>query len=207
MEFYAGPRIAGTHSRRARGMRLGKLIVAFILAVAIHCEAGEHTVQEITRTLQSIEVGIGGTTVPPGARPLLTALKHQLRDTITDILNTEPAYLDHLRSSKQLEGYLSKQLRHHGVPLMRDDEEFDDAHPYGLVWTSIERPKGHNNLFAVTTTLGIAYGSDTSLYLYKQEGLRWVLILAMETNDYSEVCSAQESLDFEVSPPDEEGNF
>lgn len=186
------------------------IIILCLLLFCVHADAQVRTIRQTIRELQSIEVPDPDTTVPAQARPLLTELKHQLRDCITEILNRDPFYVDHLQNSDRLQPYLLKELELHGVRLddSADEDGDDDRHPYGIIWdATLERPKGLTQILAATTSIGIAYGNDTSLYLYKKEGLRWMLILALEENDYASIRSAQCGLDYVVSPPDQNGDF
>lgn len=72
---------------------------------------------------------------------------------------------------------------------------------------TIKRPHECLDLIAVTTTIGVLCGADTSLYLFKYEGKNWKLILASEANDYDLISGAQGNFEFGVSWPDRSGEF
>src|SRR5262245_55397129 len=100
-----------------------KMIIFLCMLVSSQALAAERTIQQTLRELQSIEAVDPDTTVPLQARPLLTELKHQLRDRITEILNVDPSYMDHLQTDARLHGYLQKQLQLRGVRLTEDSQD------------------------------------------------------------------------------------
>jgi hypothetical protein len=179
-------------------------IIVLLLSIGFQASAG--TIQQTLRELQNVSIGDPDTAVPLAAKPLLTELKHELRDCITEILNSNASSIDHLQSNGRLQAYLQKQMQMRGIRVTTESE--DDDHPYGVIWdATLERPDNQPNLLVATTSIGIAYGSDTSLYVYRKDGLHWILMIALEENDYAEVRSAQYGLVYAVSPPDENGNF
>jgi hypothetical protein len=149
--------------------------------------------------------------IPSAARPLLTRLKHQLRDFISAEINTQE---NRRKSAELLQASILSDLRASGVTVEDPEDEdasesyLDSSYTYGTVSEiSIQRPHLHPELLAVTTTLGVRCGSDTSIYLFKKTGAQWDLVLAQEANGYEDVSGAQGMFDYAVSPPDAQNNF
>ncbi len=153
------------------------------------------------------------TTVPPEARSLLTELKHELRDEI--LARLDEAHRKRRKPQSALDG-LERDLRTRGwtpgacwvVPARNlfGMVEAGDC-TYGGFDLSIERPQGRRDLLAVTTTLGISCGTDSSLYLLREEPAGWRLLLELEENGYDEVSGALGSFESLVSPTDSRGGF
>ena len=153
------------------------------------------------------------TTVPPEARSLLTELKHELRDEI--LARLDEAHRER-RKPETVLAVLEKDLRARGwkpgacwVVPARNLFGMPEAGgcTYGGFDVSIARPRGHRDLLAVTTTLGIACGTDSSLYLLRDEPAGWRLLLALEENGYDKVSGALGSFESLVSPRDSQGGF
>lgn len=153
------------------------------------------------------------TTVPPEARSLLTELKHELRDEI--LARLDEAHRERRKPPSVLAG-LDRDLRVRGwkpgacwVVPARNLFGMPEAGgcTYGGFDFSIARPRGHRNLLAVTTTLGISCGTDSSLYLLREEPAGWRLLLALEENGYDKVSGALGSFESLVSPTDSQGGF
>jgi len=148
--------------------------------------------------------------IPIPARPLLKALKHQLRYLITNLLRSETAEA----STKQLEAILIENLRRVGVTVSEppyviiDNNYVDTGYNYGAIYNiSIRRPLYCADLIAVTTTIGVLCGEDSSLYVFKYADRAWNLIIASEANDYEDISGAQGAFDYGISVPDERGEF
>ena len=151
--------------------------------------------------------------VPVAARPLLTCLKHQLRDLISSTINAESNGSD---TPQQLRTLILTQLRNDGVTMtaeepeedVADENNLDPPYVYGDIFDiSIEQPGGHPELLVATTTIGVCCGADTSLYLFKKSGDGWKLTLAQEAGEYEDVSGAHGSFQYEISKPDGNGNF
>ncbi|HWN98885.1 MAG TPA: hypothetical protein VNS63_06395, partial [Blastocatellia bacterium] len=150
-------------------------------------------------------------TIPPAAKPLLTTLKHQLRDLICDFLASEGSDV----SAQQIEAATIVDLRRAGLAVSDPrcvvvDEHFvDDGFDYGAIYSvTLKRiDLCFVDLIAVTTTIGVCCGEDTSLYLFKRDGEQWRLCLQQESNNYDNVSGAQGRFQFDVSFPDQQGNF
>jgi hypothetical protein len=78
---------------------------------------------------------------------------------------------------------------------------------YGIDGFQVERSAGQPNLLALSTTLDVACGTDSSLYLLREEANGWRLLLALEAGGYSQVDEALGRFGYAVSPPNERGGF
>lgn len=189
--------------------RKSKLIMALMVAylVAIATISAASQVKSISQTIRDLRKAWQineDPSVPddprirPAARILLKKLKHQLRDLILDTFNARG---HRIGSPERLKSDLLAKLKRNGIT----------AGSLGgrgtIADIGIHRPDKHPNLLAVTTTLEILCGNDTSLYLAKRRGTRWELILALESNDYKEISGAQGSFEYAISPPDRKGDF
>lgn len=140
--------------------------------------------------------------IPTEARALLTKLKHQLRDLAQKTLDADAAAST---PASVLQARVLAALRREGVST---GGPTDDVHTFGSVMAiDVTQPRGHRDLIAVTTTVSVHCGSDTSLYLFRREGARWRLALADEANGYEQVNGAREYFDFRVSTPDAQARF
>jgi hypothetical protein len=140
--------------------------------------------------------------VPPEARGLLTSLKHEIRDLVSEIINDN----DQSVSAKNLRTRIWDQLTAKGVTIGQPREhsiseyEWESKDAYGdLFDITVSKPPGHPDLLAITTTLEIPCGRDSSLYLFQKHHSGWRLILAQEANGYSDVSGAQGLFDYRIS--------
>jgi hypothetical protein len=151
------------------------------------------------------------TTIPPAARPLLTTLKHQLRDLISRTLDShggQSAQLDNVRAALVLE--LQKQGVAFEKPkwIVIDKNYVDNGYVYGDIWgVTVQNMPDDPNLVAATTTIGVCCGQDTSFYLFRRSGRQYHLVIAQESNDYDEVSGAQGNFHYAVSPLSSTGRF
>lgn len=140
--------------------------------------------------------------IPDNARSLLTKLKHQLRDLARKTLDADAAAST---PASVLQARVLAALRREGVST---GGPTDDVHTFGSVMAiDVSQPRGHRDLIAVTTTVSVHCGSDSSLYLFRREGARWRLALADEANGYEQVNGARERFGFSISTPDAQGRF
>ena len=151
------------------------------------------------------------TFIPDGAAPLITSLKHQLRDVILNVLNArspEPVSPDVAQSIvlSSLASQGVKVEQPHSTDLAPAPGEHE--YVYGDIYeVTVRQPTSDPDLLAITTTLGVCCGDDTSLYLVRRQGQRWALIIADEADGYTEVNGAQGNFQYYVAEPDAEGNF
>lgn len=167
-------------------------------------------VSETVASLRGFHVDSTDAEIPLSARPLLMTLKHQLRDLISNRLRSAGREV----STQQLQANVIVDLKRSGVIVteptceMIDQNYVDTGYDYGNIYDiTIKRPHDCFDLISVTTTLGVLCGQDASLYLFKYEDRTWKLILASEANDYDLISGAQGGFDFNVSWPDQNGEF
>jgi len=148
--------------------------------------------------------------IPVAAKPLLTALKHQLRDLIANRLRFEKRQV----STQQLQARAIVDLSELGLidneegSVIVDASYVDRGYDYGdIERITVTRPHYDFDVIAVTTTVGICCGEDTSLYLFKYENEEWRLWLADEKNDYDRIDSAHGLFEFGLSWPDENKDY
>jgi hypothetical protein len=140
--------------------------------------------------------------VPNAARPLLTEIKHQLRDLILSTLDEAKGV-----SGERLRAGVLAELDRAGVRAGR--KNIPKSQYYGgIVNIEIKQPAGHNDLLAATTTLQIPCGDgDTSLYIFKRGVAGWNSVIAFESDNYRQVNGAQGQFKYAVSPSDPEGHW
>ena len=148
--------------------------------------------------------------IPVAAKPLLTALKHQLRDLIANRLRFEKRRV----GTQQLQARAIVDLSNQGLIdteeayFIVDTNYFDRGYDYGDIKSiTVTRPHYDFDVIAVTTTVGICCGEDTSLYLFKYENEEWRLWLADEKNDYHRIDRAHGLFEFGLSWPDENKDY
>ena len=84
----------------------------------------------------------------------------------------------------------------------------DTGYDYGDVFEiTVTQPVGHPDLLAVTTTIGVCCGEDTSFYLYRRHGFGWSLALAYTAGYYDEINGAHGQVQFGISPADKGGKL
>jgi hypothetical protein len=175
----------------------------------------KETDDAIARTIANlrqikVDNGYSFNNLPSTAKPLLTMLKHQLRELVYETLNVNYPQ----RDSRLLQAHIINVLRENGISVdeteetLVDDNYMDDSYTYGDIYSiGIQKPLGHPDLLAVTTEIGVCCGSDTSLYLFRDNGKHWELILAQESNNYDDISGAQGSFQYAISPPDKKNEF
>lgn len=195
--------------RRARAPLSATL--AFLILAALHASVpaqnlpGSST-DSISSTVSALRQVNGeevyDSKIPPDVRALITKLKHQLRDLAQKTLDADAAANT---PAPVLNAKVLDALRREGVST---GGPTDDIHTFGsVISVNVTRPRVLASLVAVTTTVSVHCGSDTSLYLFRREGARWRLLLADEADGYEQVNGARERFDFRVSTPDARGDF
>jgi hypothetical protein len=190
--------------------------LAFALIAALHLNAraqnasdssSNSSTDSISSTVRALRQVNGeavyDSKIPPEVRALLTRLKHQLRDLAGRTLD---AGVSERTTALVAQARVFAALKREGVSTGWPKN--DDVHTFGnVVSVSVTRPRGHADLIAVTTTVSVHCGTDSSLYLFRREGARWRLTLADESNDYEQVNGARGRFDLRVSPPLTRGDF
>jgi hypothetical protein len=151
------------------------------------------------------------TDIPPDAKPLLINLKHLLRDLMGEALAPEGRNV----SAQQIEARAIVDLMSAGVAVSDpecvavDAHYADNGYDYGEVHrVTVKRlDLCFVDLIAVTTTIGVCCGEDTSLYLFKHDGRQWKLCLQQESHNYDQINGAQGLFQYGVSFPDQQGDF
>lgn len=152
------------------------------------------------------------TDVPVEIRPLLTKLKHQVRDLIIEVIN-DP--INKGKSADQLNEFVKTALKNNAT-IDEHNKNFEAFinDPKGDLWAEtnllygdigeikFEYPKDHADLLVATTHLPVYCGEDSSFYLFKREQDQWKLNIAQEANDYDTVAGAQGWLEYAISPKD-----
>src|SRR6266404_5219779 len=127
-------------------------------------------ITETVGSLRRIHTDAMDTDIPVAAKPLLTTLKHQLRDLIANRLRFEKRQV----STQQLQARAIVDLSN--LDLINNEEGcvivdanyVDRGYDYGDIESiTVTRPHYDFDVIAVTTTVGICCGEDTSLYLFK----------------------------------------
>lgn len=183
------------------------LVVAGIAGAVSGSQGSDRTgVTETCRALRSLPVteAYSHGAVPPQAKPLLKDLKAGLRELIASIVNTVNLGPD---ASRQVRERIVSALKERGV-IVGAEPDLDSELGYGYVADiSTTMPLQHADLLAVTVTLSIPCGNDTSLYLFRHSDERWNMILVDEVTGYSEISGARGQFKFQVSPPAADGSF
>lgn len=193
--------------KRSRARLVVKLALLWAVALLPGPTAAGQSVSiaETLRSLRSIKTDEFAPDVPPAAKPLLIKLKHQLRDLILETLNRQTG---RRTRAETLQARVLARLGGMGIKtgLTRTDESYQPL--YGdITGIKIQRPPQHPELLAVTTTVSIHCGLDSSLYLFQQQGARWKLLLADEANNYEDISGGQGLFEYAVAPPDRRGKF
>lgn len=174
-------------------------------------DEASRSIKQTVSKLREIKSGEMNPDIPVAAKPLLTLLKHQLRELISDTIN---ARSNPQQNPKRLRANIIHKLKSDGITVEEPKEPTDDddtveaEYAYGDIYNiAIERPAKHADLLVATTTLGVCCGEDTSFYIFKNNGGRWEIALAQEANDYDEITEAHGRFQYAISPPDNSNNF
>jgi len=212
-------------------MRNFTLITGFLLllqfclipattAIADIEKNSEATAFDIAGTIKALRREIlpsDDTSVPIKIRPLLTKLKHQLRDLISTSLNVYPADYENLENVGKV---ILEELQRQGISIGKRTvsvvklgsvdvpDNIDDGYMYGDInQVVVRRVINHPDLIAATTTIDVVCGDDTSLYIFKRINEKWKLVIAQEASDYELVSDAQGRFSYSISPPSDNSEF
>lgn len=212
-------------------MRNFTLITGFLLllqfclipattAIADNEKNSETTAFDIAATIKALRHEIlpsDDPSVPVKIRPLLTKLKHQLRDLISTSLNVSPADYENLENVGKV---ILEELQKQGISIGKRTvsvvklgsvdvpDNIEDGYTYGDInQVVVRRVINHPDLIAATTTIGVVCGDDTSLYIFKRINEKWKLVIAQEASDYELVSRAQGRFSYSISPPSDNGEF
>jgi hypothetical protein len=132
---------------------------------------------------------------------LLTDLKHELRDVLSDaVASQRGAGAD----PKGMSANLLKELRRGGVEVKPQD-----CHQaYGcIVQLGFQQPSGFPDLLVATTIVTAYCARDASLYLFERKGPGYELALSLESDGYAETTVAQNQLRYAVLSPGESSRW
>jgi Gram-negative bacterial TonB protein C-terminal len=158
-----------------------RLVVALLL---MHSVAPAAVRDIVTRLRHAPE---NGTNVSPAVSADLTALKHALRDLIADTVRNGVGV-----APEELQARVIAQLAREDVPV-------GDVGNFGVIEDiAIERPKEYAEWLIATIELGIPWGDDASLYVFKAASGSWQLAMAVERTGYDAIYGAQGSMAYRV---------
>jgi hypothetical protein len=181
--------------------------VAVVVGTAVGSQAPPRT--DLSKTCKALH-GLPVTDessngmVPPDAQTLLKDLKAGLRELVSSIVKTVHLGPD---TSRLVREHLVSALKERGV-VVGAAPNLEKELGYGYVAELVTvTPTRQPELLAVTVSLLIPCGTDTSLYLFRHADGRWNMILAEEATAYSDISGAQNQFKFQVSPPSGDGSF
>lgn len=158
-----------------------------ILVLLVMQGVAQATVWDIVTRLRHVECEEICVDVSPAVAADLTALKHALRDLISETVRADGA-----ASPGELQARVIARLEREDVPV-------GDVGGYGVILSiQIVRPKEYAEWLIATTTLGLPYEGDTSLYVYRARAGSWQLALSLEANGYDSIRGAQGGFDYRV---------
>ena len=153
----------------------------------------EKILKSLTQTLdrlRALKVSAGSVDIPVVIRPLLTDLKHELRDLILATLNEKTL---HRENSQELKFHILSTLQRNNIPIeefQTSAEEKPEHDPEYYTYDDIraiqiEQPPEHPDFLVAMTTFWVMYGEDTSFYLFQKSGEEWQLIAAQEVIEHN----------------------
>lgn len=183
------------------------IVLIFLLQVGLAAaESGISETPDIAQTVKAmrqIRTDSMETEIPAAAKPLITTLKHQLRDLIHKSLNAHAGKSKHIpRAQKAVLQELKKQgfIVKSPNTIVMDENHDKQSCVYGDIdKVALKNLPHHPDMAAGITTIGLCCGQDTSLYIFKKSGQKWELIMAWEADDYDEVSGAHGYFRYAVS--------
>jgi hypothetical protein len=135
--------------------------------------------------------------VPDDARKLLTDLKRQLRDVLSDAVFSQRGASP---EPKTLTATVLKELRRGG-----SEVKAQNCHQaYGcILQLGFQQPAGYPDLLVATSIVSAYCARDASLYVFERRGAQYSLALSVESDNYSETTGAQNQLRYAVLAPAE----
>ncbi|MGH9760149.1 MAG: hypothetical protein ACREAC_04810, partial [Blastocatellia bacterium] len=120
------------------------------------------------------------TEVPMPVRELMPSLKHQLRDLIALTLESDPGIGPAEFKAKVLSELASIAITVGETESEKADYRSDACRfGYGAIHDiEVAQPNDDRDLIAVTTSLGVVCGEDTSLYLFERRRNVWKLVIS-----------------------------
>jgi TonB family protein len=132
-----------------------------------------------------------GTEVPPAVASDLTALKHSLRDIISQTVNVAADV-----APEDLQARVIAELERQDVPV--GDDPLDEG-GFGIIRAiKLARPREYPGWLVASVSLAVPYGDDTSLYVFQVRNGVWQLAITVESNGYNSILGAQGWLQYRV---------
>lgn len=175
--------------------------------VSVLAAAGTQGLDRVARAstaLEALELG-ESEEVPRKARPLLTMMKHGLRDMILGALSSSPA---ETRNASEIRAHVLEGLAQRKI--LGAAPETRPGGTYGRVLdVAVAFPEGLADHAAATTTVSIPCGSsDTSFYLFRRSTDTWKVVATQEAYDYKTILGAQGQFEYLVlNPTDTRGLY
>jgi hypothetical protein len=164
-----------------------------------HAAAAAQTLRRMRAITVEDELGY---TVPPDDIPLLTQVKHQLRDLFAQVLANSGPNAD----ADAVKAKVVQQLRDVAVEV--PSTWGSDEPPYGhILDIAVEQRDDLPDVIVFSPRLSIACGNDSPLYIFQKTEGQWRLLIAVEANGYHEVKGAMGELQFKLSPPNALGSW
>jgi hypothetical protein len=189
------------------------VLISSVYSLSKDMENDLVSIANTAKKLQEIKVAPSETNVPPRAIRLLTDLKQKLRELVTIALNTSTEAGDDPANAKKM---VINALDRQGIRVESPDDSDAPSHnqlpdnscAYGSIYSiTIDKPVHYADIIAVTVTIGINCGEDTSLWLFKKHNARWVCVFINQVDNYSDITTAQGNFDYKILPGAETGNF
>jgi len=142
--------------------------------------------------------------VPPQARPLLRQLKAEFQQVV---LSEVHSIRVGVTSASLVRARVIDTLRARGMVVGGEPDPNKEL-GYGYILdVAASAPDGHDDLLAITFTISITCGADTSFYLFRKGKEGWNAIVTDEVSDYGEISDAHFIYQYKVSPPAPDGSF
>lgn len=154
-------------------------------------------------------------TVPPHVQEMIRQVKRELRLAVTEFIRDpelqgiSPARLrtEFLRRAAGRGVRIDVVTPDNNNVVPSDQEVVMREHPYRVVDLDFQRLAGRDDLMAVATYLGIPYGSDGSLYVFRKDSAGGNPVFAHEVNGYTEISGANGYFGYATSSPGANGEF
>jgi hypothetical protein len=141
--------------------------------------------------------------VPGAAIPLLTRLKHDLLALFQQVLNEGGPVVPAAAAQEEL----LRRLKVAGVYL-KDWDDWKGIVTYGFIHQlDVTQPSGHPDLIVFRSEIYIQCGEDSSVYIFQKKQGRWDMVITVESNGYKQISGGLGDLQYQVSPPDEHGQW
>jgi hypothetical protein len=134
-------------------------------------------------------------------RAMLTRAKHDMRDQIVAAMSQDPeigARPDAIQAA------IKRRFGQAGLKERRGDDLLRYASRFGAHVSEVPE---HPELMAVTLSIEIPLGDDTSLYVFARGPSGWDMVLASEVNGYASTTRAQSRFRYKISPSADDGNW